>query len=192
DGRRGGHQPPHHHRERRLLAERHRASADDGDLRQGAGPLRPRGPRAPVDGRRPQDDADAGAATRGARAGDAAAGTPAGRGGLARGSENLASRGEVRMDGDLLYVGTYTDSTRSEGIYVVRMDRRSGELRPVGSAAAGGNPSFLAIHPDGRVLYAVNEVERYAEKASGAVSAFAIARDSGALTRLNEQPSQGG
>ena len=112
--------------------------------------------------------------------------------GLARDSEIPASSGEVRMDGDLLYVGTYTDSTRSEGIYVVRMDRRSGELRPVGSAAAGGNPSFLAIHPDGRVLYAVNEVERYEEKASGAVGAFAIARDSGALTRLNEQPSQGG
>src|SRR5204863_1074265 len=34
--------------------------------------------------------------------------------------------------------------------------------------------------------YAVNEIEQ------GAVSAFTIAKDSGALTRLNEQPSQGG
>jgi 6-phosphogluconolactonase len=98
--------------------------------------------------------------------------------GLARGSE--------RMDGDLLYVGTYTEGTTSEGIYLIRMDRRSGKLQPAGSVDAGANPSFLAIHPNGRVLYAVNETEQ------GAVSAFAIDRGTGALTRLNQQPSQGG
>ncbi|MGH7521250.1 MAG: lactonase family protein, partial [Gemmatimonadales bacterium] len=88
---------------------------------------------------------------------------------------------EARTDPDLLYVGTYTDS-----IHLVRMDRRSGELRRVGSVNAGPNPSFLAIHPNGRVLYAVNE------SATGAVSAFAIERGIDALTRLNEQPSGGG
>lgn len=92
-----------------------------------------------------------------------------------------------QSDEQLLYVGTYTDEHRSDGIYLVRMDRRSGQLRAVGSIDAGPNPSFLAIHPNGRVLYAVNEVER-----GGAVSAFAIGGDSGALTRLGEQPSQGG
>ena len=34
--------------------------------------------------------------------------------------------GSMRMDGDLLYVGTYTENTRSEGIYLLRLDRRSG------------------------------------------------------------------
>src|SRR5437588_11017957 len=72
-------------------------------------------------------------------------------------------------DGDLLYVGTYTVGTRSEGIYLVRMDRRSGKLQRIGSVDAGPNPSFLAIHPNRRGLYAVNELEK------GAVSAFAIA-----------------
>ncbi|HTH65681.1 MAG TPA: lactonase family protein [Gemmatimonadales bacterium] len=95
-------------------------------------------------------------------------------------------------DGDLLYVGTYTESTQSEGLYLVRMDRRSGQLRRVGSVAAGANPSFLALHPHGRVLYSVNELEKYQDKPTGAVSAFAIAWDTGALTRLNEQPSEGG
>ena len=104
--------------------------------------------------------------------------------GLARGSE--------RSESDLLYVGTYTAGTRSEGIYLIRMDRRSGQLRRVGSVDAGANPSFLAIHPNGRVLYAVNELEKYKERATGAVSAFGIAGDTGALTRLNEQPSEGG
>src|SRR6266566_5598909 len=89
---------------------------------------------------------------------------------------------EARTDPDQLYVGTY-----SESIYLVRMDRRSGELVRVGAVNAGANPSFLSIHPNGRVLYAVNELEP-----TGAVSALAIERASGALTRLNEQPSGGG
>jgi 6-phosphogluconolactonase len=89
---------------------------------------------------------------------------------------------EARTDPDLLYVGTYT-----EQIYLVRMDRRSGELVRVGTANSGANPSFLSLHPNGRVLYAVNEREQ-----NGGVSAFAIEAGTGALTRLNEQPSQGG
>jgi len=104
----------------------------------------------------------------------------------------LGSRDEAQMESDLLYVGTYTERTQSEGIYLLRMDRSSGELRRVGSVNAGANPSFLAIHPNGRVLYAVNELEQYQGKPTGAVSAFAIERNSGALTRLNEQPSGGG
>jgi 6-phosphogluconolactonase len=87
-----------------------------------------------------------------------------------------------QTDPDLLYVGTYTDD-----IHLVRMNRRSGELLRVGSANAGGRPSFLSIHPNRRVLYAVNEREQ-----AGGVSAFAIDRATGALTKLNEQPSQGG
>jgi 6-phosphogluconolactonase len=93
---------------------------------------------------------------------------------------------ESPTDPDLLYVGTYTESTRSEGIYLVRMDRRSGELLRVGAVNAGANPSFLTIHPNGRALYAVNELE------TGMVSAFAIETATGALTRLNDQPSEGG
>ena len=105
--------------------------------------------------------------------------------GLARGSKSPP-------DGDLLYVGTYTVGTRSEGIYLVRMDRRSGRLQRVGSVDAGANPSFLGTHPNGRCLYAVKELEQYNGQPTGAVSAFAIAKDTGALTRLDEQPSGGG
>jgi len=108
---------------------------------------------------------------------------------LARGG---SSESAALADADLLYVGTYTEGSRSEGIHLVCMDRRSGELLRVGSVDAGPNPSFLAIHPNGRTLYAVNELEQYQGRPTGAVSAFAIERASGVLTRLNEQPSQGG
>ena len=110
----------------------------------------------------------------------------------ARGSQSLVRREESQPDDALLYVGTYTEGGRSDGIYLLRMDRRSGKLRRVGSVDAGANPSFLAIHPNGRVLYAVNEVETHNGRPTGAVSAFAIASDTGALTRLNERPSEGG
>ena len=110
----------------------------------------------------------------------------------ARGSQSVVLREDSRPDDALLYVGTYTEGGRRDGIYVLRMDRRSGKLRRVSSVDAGANPSFVAIHPNGRVLYAVNEVETHNGKPTGAVSAFAIAGDTGALTRLNEQPSEGG
>jgi 6-phosphogluconolactonase len=97
----------------------------------------------------------------------------------------LALREELPLDEELLYVGTYTDADRPDGIYLLRMDLHSGALRLVGSVKVGPNPSFLAIHPNAQVLYAVNEVE------TGAVSAFAIAGDTGALTRLGEAPSEG-
>ncbi|MEO8908859.1 MAG: lactonase family protein [Gemmatimonadaceae bacterium] len=111
--------------------------------------------------------------------------------GLARGTKGHPLPEESQLDSELLYVGTYTDDGRSKGIYLVRMNRRSGKLRAIGSIDAGANPSFLALHPNGRVLYAVNEVDKYKEKPSGAVSAFAIAADTGVLTKLGEQTSEG-
>ena len=111
--------------------------------------------------------------------------------GLARGARNFAWQEDSQLDDNLLYVGTYTEGGKSDGIYLIRMDRRSGKLRQVGSVDAGANPSFLAIHPNRRVLYAVNEVETHNGRATGAVSAFAIASKTGALTRLGEQSSEG-
>lgn len=98
-------------------------------------------------------------------------------------------------DGELLFVGTYTADGRREGIFLLRMDPRTGGLTQVGAVDAGANPSFLAIHPDGRTLYAVNEVTERAGKPSGGVSAFRIARggtEDGRLTLVGEQASEGG
>jgi 6-phosphogluconolactonase len=111
---------------------------------------------------------------------------------LARGSGSLASDEEPQLDNDLLYVGTYTAEGRTDGIHLIHMDRRSGKLRRAGSVNAGANPSFLTIHPNGRVLYAVNETEKDNGRATGAVRAFAIAKGTGAVTELNRQPSEGG
>jgi 6-phosphogluconolactonase len=90
------------------------------------------------------------------------------------------------------YVGTYTeDGTKSKGIYVYRFDPNTGEITDLGLAAATTNPSFVALHPNGKYLYAVNEVGNYKGPNSGGVSAFSIDHGSGKLTFLNEVASRG-
>jgi 6-phosphogluconolactonase len=92
----------------------------------------------------------------------------------------------------LMYVGTYTgEKSSSKGIYAYRYDAATQELTPLGLAAETTNPSWVAIHPNGRLLYAVNEVGNYNGLNSGGVSAFSIDRATGKLSFLNEVSSRG-
>lgn len=85
-----------------------------------------------------------------------------------------------------LVVGTYTAPDKSEGIYVYDFDLATGETALTGSVATP-NPSFVALSPDGRYLYAVNE----RGEGNGAVSAFAFGEAGGTLEALNSVPSMG-
>ena len=87
----------------------------------------------------------------------------------------------------LVYVGTYT-GPKSKGVYVMRMDPTSGALSEPEIVAEVPNPSFLAIHPTEKFLYAVSEVNG---NNPGIVSAFAIAKETGKLTLLNQQTAGG-
>jgi 6-phosphogluconolactonase len=99
--------------------------------------------------------------------------------------------GMLVMAGSLLaadydvYVGTYTKGD-SRGIYRVRLDGTTGKLTAKALSATTENPSFLALHPSGKYLYAANEIGP-----AGKVSAFSISADSGALTFLNDASAQG-
>ncbi|HVT48742.1 MAG TPA: lactonase family protein [Vicinamibacterales bacterium] len=90
----------------------------------------------------------------------------------------------------LVYFGTYT-SGQSQGIYVSRFSPATGMLDAPVLAASTENPSFLALHPNGRFLYAVNETHDAAGKSGGSVTSFAIDAKTGLLTKLNTQPSGG-
>jgi 6-phosphogluconolactonase len=96
-----------------------------------------------------------------------------------------------RADNEFAYIGTYTSDGRSKGIYRLFLDTTSGVMRVDGLAAESRNPSFLALHPNGRTLYAVNEVQDHGGRATGGVTAFAVARETGALTLLDQLPSHG-
>src|SRR5258708_7206389 len=55
------------------------------------------------------------------------------------------------------YIGTYTTKTASKGIYSARYDATNGRFTKPEVAAPTVDPSFLAVHPNGKFLYAVNE-----------------------------------
>jgi 6-phosphogluconolactonase len=89
-----------------------------------------------------------------------------------------------------MYVGTYSRAA-SKGIYAFRFDSATGKATSVGLAAESENPSFLAVHPNQRFVYAVNELSQYQGQPVGSVSAFAIDASSHGLKPLNRVSSRG-
>lgn len=87
-----------------------------------------------------------------------------------------------------LLIGTY-DSPKSEGIYVYQFNTGDGSATAV-SHIKTSNPSFLAISPDEKYVYAVNENGDTA-KFAGAVSSFSFNKEDGSLSFLNQQSSMG-
>ena len=84
----------------------------------------------------------------------------------------------------LFYIGTYTKSGKSRGVYVSRLDTATGKLGAVELAGEAPSPNFLALSPDGKFLYAAIEA------AGGAVASFAVGAE-GRLTKLNQQSTGG-
>jgi 6-phosphogluconolactonase len=97
----------------------------------------------------------------------------------------VAAKGEF-----IAYIGTYTRQN-SKGIYAWRFDAATGKLTSIGLVGETSNPSFLAISPNHRFLYAVNENNTFEGQPGGSVSAFSIDAATGQLKALN-QVSTGG
>jgi 6-phosphogluconolactonase len=89
-----------------------------------------------------------------------------------------------------IYFGTYTGG-RSMGIYQAHFEPTTGKLSAPELVAESKNPTFLALHPNGRILYAANEIGNFGGQKAGAVSAFSIEERTGKLNLLNQQPSGG-
>ena len=89
-----------------------------------------------------------------------------------------------------LYIGTYTGA-KSKGIYMAGFNPATGKLGPAELAVRTTGPSFLALHPDGRFLYAVGETSNLGGRNIGAVRAFRIDEETGRLKLLNQQTSGG-
>ena len=92
-----------------------------------------------------------------------------------------------------VYLGTYTGGKGgSKGIYRCEFDTATGKLTAPEVAAEVGNPTFLAIAPDGKTLYSVGEVANQgAKKNEGGVHAFRIDPATGGLTKLNDNTTGG-
>ncbi len=89
-----------------------------------------------------------------------------------------------------VYIGTYTKAkgakVPSEGVYLFSLDSETGKLTAKGLVAEGTNPSFLAVSPSKKNLYAVSEAG-----GAGALSAYALDRKTGKLSPLGTQSTPG-
>jgi len=92
----------------------------------------------------------------------------------------------------LVYVGTFTKGTKSQGIYYFWLRTQGNEvsqnitLVPLGLAAASVDPSYLELDLKRRLLFAVNETDT-----NGAVSSFSIDPAAGKLKLISQQSSLG-
>jgi len=101
-----------------------------------------------------------------------------------------ANAGPAAPEKMTVYVGSYADA-KAEGIHQFTLDLAGGALTKVGGTSGVANPSFVAISPDHKFLYAIGEVGSFNGKKGGAVASFSIDPKTGALTLINQQTSGG-
>lgn len=114
-----------------------------------------------------------------------------------KGSEQQAIESEMTTsENDIpFYIGTYTRKEghvdgKAQGIHLAFFNPETGSLRVRETFEAGINPSYLAIHPTQKFLYAVNEIGGTPDQPDGLVSAFTINEDY-SLTVLNSKSTRG-
>ena len=89
----------------------------------------------------------------------------------------------------IAYVGTYTD-TAAKGVYALKWDAAAKKFISLGLQAEVASPSFVAVSPSHKFLYAITE--RAARRdGTGSVSSYAIDSSSGALKLINRVPAHG-
>lgn len=88
-----------------------------------------------------------------------------------------------------VYFGT-SAKNEARGIYMAELDMKTGKLSEATRVSTARRPGFIAIHPNGKSLYATGEGGGADAMRGGAVSAFSIRKD-GTLEDINTQPSGG-
>jgi 6-phosphogluconolactonase len=89
-----------------------------------------------------------------------------------------------------VYVGAYTGE-KNAGIHAFRYNPAQETVVALGCVAETKNPTFLAVHPKGTHLYAVNETSGFRGDQGGSISAYQLNRRTGQLTLLNQEASVG-
>ena len=97
----------------------------------------------------------------------------------------------------LCYIGGYNKHAppggagNGQGIALFEMNPTTGALAPVSTFTDIASPSFITLSADKRFLYALSEIDDFNGQHDGSVTAFAVDRLSGELTRLNVVSSGG-
>lgn len=90
----------------------------------------------------------------------------------------------------LMFVGTYTRNTESEGIYAFEVGEEAERVRELTINPGIDNPSWIIAHPHRHRLFAVNEIGDYQGGNAGSVSSFTYDHQ-GRLTPVSRQDSMG-
>jgi len=85
-----------------------------------------------------------------------------------------------------LLVGTYTNTCKSNGIYVYEFDVSSGDFKLKNSSENVVSPSYLSVSADNKFIYAVNENGK-----ESAVSAFGYNSKSGKVSFIDKNDALG-
>ncbi len=91
-----------------------------------------------------------------------------------------------------VYIGTYTSPTGSKGIYRCEFDAATGRLTEPKPAAEIVNPTFLAVHPTQKMLYAIAETNRFEGAPGGGIVGYSIDSATGDLKLSKKLPTLGG
>ncbi|MFZ4507277.1 MAG: lactonase family protein [Fimbriimonas sp.] len=83
------------------------------------------------------------------------------------------------------HIGTYTAPDGSKGIYHATLNQKNGHISTPELVAEIKDPSYLAYHPNGKFLFAVQE------SSEGKISSYAVGAG-GKLTLVNTQVALGG
>lgn len=105
--------------------------------------------------------------------------------------------GQMENQKNLVFVGTYTSNLgfvdgKAKGVYAYWFEPSDGKLKYAYTLEGLENPSFLAVHPNGRWLYVVSELMEFQGMPGGGLSALEIEAGSGNLKLMNQQPTYGG
>lgn len=95
-----------------------------------------------------------------------------------------------------LYVGTYTEalphvSPTAKGIYAFARADGDSELEYIDWFKSVPNPSFLALHPTGDLLFSVAEVDKVVDGDGGSVASYSVDKATGRLQMLDVHSSMG-
>lgn len=90
-----------------------------------------------------------------------------------------------------VFIGTYTRGTKSKGIYRCELDVATGKLTEPKLAVEADNPTFLAIHPTRKFLYAVSEIDDFGKEKEGSIDAYRLDTKDGTLELINQLGSGG-
>jgi len=102
----------------------------------------------------------------------------------------ISCQSDSEKDRIKFYIGSYAEES-DNGIYSCCLDINSSSIEILDSTNGIKNPSFLALSPMGKYLYAVSEVDDFTDDTTGGVFAFQTDPENDSLSLINSVQSGG-